>query len=114
MSKFDNAIIAIESKTRDIPISYFFAGIPSVGTGLAINNGAGWNALYFLVAGFLIMILHAFFTYKLVSEEAKELYSYSWIIRLTLLGIYFFSIPILFIYFSYSLSLTYYGGTIPL
>lgn len=114
MGKFDRAIYKIEEIVNDVPLSYFFVGIPSVGTGLSLNNGAGWDAFYFFAAGCLIMIIHAFFIYKLVSAELEEPHRYSWLIRLIFVGIYFFAIPILFIYFSYSISLESYGGIVPL
>ena len=114
MSKFDHAINTIESKTSDIPLSFFFINIPAIGAGLAINNGAAWDAFYFFAVGFLTMIIHAFLIYQLVSIELEEPHRYSWIIRLTLVGMYFFAIPILFIYFSHSISLESYGGSAPL
>jgi len=114
MSKFENAIYNIEEIFNDVPLSFIFLWLPTLGTGIAINNGAGWDAWYFFAAGCLTVIIHTFFIYKLVSAELEEPHSYSWIIRLIFVGIYFFTVPILFIYFSYSISLETYGGIAPL
>lgn len=112
MSKFDHAINIIDRKIQYVPLSFYFVTIPSGGAVVAIINGAGWEAIYFFVAGFLTMVIHAFFLYKLISVELEEPHRYSWIIRLTFVGIYAFSIPLLLFHFSNLISLAYYGASI--
>jgi len=113
MSKFDHAINIIDRKIQYVPLSFYFVTIPSGGAVVAIINGAGWEAIYFFIAGFLTMVVHAFFIFKLVSAELEEPHRYSWIIRLIFVGIYVISIPLLLFYFIDLISIAYYGGVTP-